>query len=141
MRSSTWLYPLVNTAHLLGIALLLGAIIALDLRLLGCWRSVALAPLATVLRPTAIAGIVLAVPMGVLLFAARAVDYVFNPVFQLKLALVLFAIINAIVLGFSAGWIDALRGAAIRPFVRVAALLSLLLWLSALLFGRLVGYR
>lgn len=41
LRASLWLYPLVNTGHVLGIALLFGGIAPLDLRLLGCWRSVA----------------------------------------------------------------------------------------------------
>ena len=45
LRSSIWLYPLVNTGHVVGIALLFGAIVPLDLRLIGAFRAVPLAPL------------------------------------------------------------------------------------------------
>ena len=54
LRSSIWLYPLVNTGHVVGIALLFGAIVPLDLRLLGCWASVPLDHLARILIPVAI---------------------------------------------------------------------------------------
>lgn len=40
LRASRWVYPLVNTGHILGLALLFGAIIPLDLRMLGFWRSI-----------------------------------------------------------------------------------------------------
>ena len=39
LRNSVWSYPLVNAAHILGVALLVGSIVPLDLRLLGAWRS------------------------------------------------------------------------------------------------------
>ena len=55
LRASRWVYPLVNTAHVVGIALLVGAIAPLDLRLLGLWRGVPLHLLARVLQPVAVA--------------------------------------------------------------------------------------
>ena len=42
LRTSIWLYPLVNTGHVVGIALLFGAIVPVDLRLLGRWPQVPL---------------------------------------------------------------------------------------------------
>ena len=56
LRASVWLYPLVNTGQVVGIALLFGAIVPLDLRLLGAFRSTPLAPLVSTLVPVAIAG-------------------------------------------------------------------------------------
>ena len=53
LHASVWLYPLVNTGHLLGMALLFGAIVVLDLRLNGLWRQVPAALLARVLDATA----------------------------------------------------------------------------------------
>ena len=75
LRASLWLYPLVNTAHLVGIALLFGAIVPLDLRLAGCWKSVPLQPLARTAVPVAVAGLLLALATGALLFATRPLDY------------------------------------------------------------------
>lgn len=49
LRGSVWAYPLVNAAHILGVALLVGATVPLDLRLLGAWRSLPLGPLWRVL--------------------------------------------------------------------------------------------
>lgn len=141
LRGSTWAYPLVNTAHLLGIAMLLGSIVTLDLRLIGCWSKVQLQPLALVLQRSAMMGLCLAIPMGLLLFIARAADYCVNPVFLTKLILLLLAIVNALWLGRSMAWQLAVQGGRIRLSVRLAALVSLFLWLGVLLFGRLVGYR
>ena len=59
LRGSVWVYPLVNAAHILGVALLVGSIVPLDLRLLGVWRSVPLTPLWGVLTRTAGAGLIL----------------------------------------------------------------------------------
>ena len=98
LRASVWLYPIVNTGHVLGIALLFGGIAPLDLRLLGCWREVALAPLVRVLVPMAMTGLGLAVTTGALLFATRPGDYIFEPVFLVKLALLAAAILNALAL-------------------------------------------
>jgi hypothetical protein len=142
LRQSVWLYPLVNTAHLLGIALLFGAIAPLDLRLLGCWRSVPLEPLARILLPMAVSGLVLAVLTGTLLFATRPQDYVVEPLLAIKLGLILAAIVNALLLRLSPAW-SWLRGGGGEPrrAWRVAALASLLLWLGAITAGRLIGYR
>ncbi|MGI8740813.1 MAG: hypothetical protein ACR2KU_14790 [Gammaproteobacteria bacterium] len=85
LRGSTWVYPLVNAAHILGFALLLGAIVPLDLRRLGFWRSVPAATLSRVLTPVAMAGLLIAVSAGSLLFIARAVEYAASGLFQAKM--------------------------------------------------------
>lgn len=143
LRVSLWLYPLVNTAHVLGIALLVGAIAALDLRLLGAWRGVAVEPLVRVLVPVAAGGVLLAVASGVLLFITRAPEYVAEPLFGIKLALIGAALLNALALRASPAWRhrrEAVRDPLPRAW-RVAAGLSLLLWLAVLTAGRLIGYR
>ncbi|MGI9452193.1 MAG: hypothetical protein ACR2QH_16365 [Geminicoccaceae bacterium] len=88
LRFSRWGYAFVNTAHVLGIALLVGAIIPLDLRLLGVWNSFERAALVRVLAPVAAAGLALAVTMGFLLFSVRAVDYAALTLFRVKLLLI-----------------------------------------------------
>lgn len=145
LRGSTWVYPLVNTAHIVGIALLFGAIAPLDLRLAGFWPRQPLAPLRRVLVPVAAFGMVVTVCAGILLFMAKAGDYAAAPIFQIKMAVVTLALINAAVLTMSPGWRamdragdDRHRTIGMGP--RIAALASLVLWLTAILLGRLVGY-
>jgi hypothetical protein len=75
LRFSRWGYAAVNTTHVLGIALLVGAILPLDLRLLGFWRSVGLESLARVLVPVAATGLCLAIATGAFLFIMRADEY------------------------------------------------------------------
>lgn len=142
LRASVWVYPLVNTGHVLGIAMLFGAIAPLDLRLLGCWKSVPLEPLARVLLPAAIGGLVMAAVTGALLFTTRPLDYVGEPLFALKLTLILAAVANALLLRRSPAWrLLRVDGAGPRRSWRVAAVVSLLLWLGVITVGRLIGYR
>ncbi|HSK38934.1 MAG TPA: hypothetical protein VK943_04125, partial [Arenibaculum sp.] len=98
LRSSVWLYPLVNTAHIIGIALLFGAIVPLDLRLLGAWKAVPVGTLARVLRPVAATGLAVAAAAGALLFITRASEYVASGFFQVKLLLIALAAANALAL-------------------------------------------
>jgi hypothetical protein len=72
LRSSRWSYTAVNTVHIVGLALLLGAIVPLDLRLMGWRRTVPIAALTRVLLPVAIFGLALAILAGLTLFSVRA---------------------------------------------------------------------
>lgn len=143
LRASVWLYPLVNTGHVVGIALLFGAIVPLDLRLIGVFRSAPLAHLANTLVPVAVAGLLLALASGALLFATRPLDYVVEPLFGIKLALLGAAVLNALWLRFDPEWrrLGAAPGAATCRGWRVHGALSLLLWLGVITAGRLIGYR
>lgn len=144
LGESLWVYPLVNAGHLLGMALLVGAIVPVDLRLLGAWRAVPLAPFCQVLARSAAVGLALAVVCGALLFITRASEYAASGLFLAKMAIVALATANALALRFT-GFDELLRaGDADRPLprrVRIAAALSLLAWLAALILGRLIGYR
>jgi len=136
LRDSYLAYPLVNAIHIIGIALLFGAIVPLDLRLIG-WRqrTQSVDALANVLVPVAIAGLVLAVPAGLLLFATDARAYVQAPLFQAKLLFIGLGIANALALR-RIDW----RAAPPRGRVAVAGAASILLWLGAIICGRLLGY-
>ena len=143
LRASVWLYPLVNTGHVVGIALLFGAIVPLDLRLAGGFRSTPVKPLADTLIPVAVVGLVLALSTGALLFATRPLDYVAEPLFGIKLALLGAAVLNALLLRRQPRW----RWLGIEPDApprrswRVHGWLSILLWLGVISAGRLIGYR
>ena len=143
LRASIWLYPLLNTAHLVGMALLFGAIAPLDLRLMGCWKSVPLHHLARAAVPVAVAGLLLAVGTGLLLFATRPLDYLHEPLFGLKMALLAAAVLNALLLRRSPPWrlLAVVEGAAWRPAWALAGAVSVALWLGVITSGRLIGYR
>ena len=142
LRKSIWAYPLVNTLHLLGIAVLIGSVVVLDLRLLGLWRRVPLDPLAKVLAPAAVAGLALAVPMGALLFLVRAADYAALWLFQVKMVLLVLALANAAIIAASPAWrrVRTAPDARVTRSLRAAAAMSLVIWLCVLISGRLVGY-
>lgn len=143
LRNSVWSYPLVNAAHILGVALLIGSIVPLDLRLLGAWGSVPLAPMWRVLTRTAGAGLILAMVFGALLFITRATEYSASNLFIAKMVVVGLGTANAVTLHMLARARAAdLASVHGKPPVRLrlAGGTSFALWLTALTLGRLVGY-
>jgi hypothetical protein len=142
LRNGRWSYAAVNGAHIVGIALLFGAIVPLDLRLIGFWRSVPIRTLQRILVPVAVTGLVLAVTAGLLLFSVRAVQYGATAVFQVKLALILCAVANALLLRRAVEW-EASRdiaGAAPPRRLRVAGGVSIALWLLVIACGRTIAF-
>jgi hypothetical protein len=136
LRESTFAFPMVNALHIIGIALLFGAIVSLDLRLLGWRRQAGSADaLAKLLQPVAIGGLLLAIPAGLLMFATDARAYAASPLFQAKIAVIALAIFNALWLR-----VTTRRHPGSRLRTAFAAAASILLWLGALILGRLVGY-
>ena len=143
LRNSTFLYPLVNAGHILGISMLVGGIVPLDLRLLGFWRNYPAMMFVDVLRITSAIGLGLAVVCGALLFATAAVDYAGSVLFRLKMVLVLLGVSNALFLGrvLKRQDIRSLPMHARMPLLmRAGALVSLIVWVSVLILGRLLGY-
>ena len=135
LRFSRWGYAAVNTTHVFGIALLVGAILPLDLRLLGVWRSVALEPLARVLVPVAATGLFLAITTGVFLFITRANEYAALNLFLLKVTLIAAGAVHALSLQLGPGLAHASRAR-----LRAAGAASLSIWVAALICGRLLAF-
>ena len=94
-RGSAWFYPAMAAVHVLGAALLIGAIALLDLRLIGFAKGVAVAALQPLAVRVALIAAVFCVASGVPLFAAGAIALIANPVFLLKLAALVLAAANA----------------------------------------------
>jgi len=137
LRFSRWGYAAVNTAHVLGIALLVGAILPLDLRLLGARASVPLEAASRLLVPVVATGLALAVATGGLLFATRAPEYGAMPLVWLKLALVATGAAAALLTHLRAGPAFA----RLAPRARAArGALSLACWLGALVAGRMIAF-
>lgn len=143
LRSSTFMYPLVNAGHILGVSLLIGGIVPLDLRLLGLWRRYPVMMFVAVLRVTSAIGLGLAVVCGALLFTTAAVDYAGSRLFQAKMGLVLLGVSNALTLArvLRRQTVQNLAMGASMPLsLQAGALLSLVVWFSVLILGRLLGY-
>jgi hypothetical protein len=142
MRKWLWLYPSVEIVHIAGIAVLVGSIAILDLRLLGLSRSLPVRRLAAHVLPWTLGSFVLILPSGLAMFVAHAGDLISSPVFALKMCLIMSAGINAAlfhaaVFRSAAQWdVDAMPPAA----ARASAALSLLLWISVIACGRLLAY-
>lgn len=137
LRASRWGYAAVSAAHILGIALLIGTILPLNMRMLGLWTSVPLSALARVLVPVAASGLALAVAAGVLLFSIRAREYADLSVLQLKFALIGLGTVAALELHRVYGL--TLRQASRRRLM-VHAVVSTTCWIGALISGRLIAF-
>ena len=140
LRRSELLYPVVNAAHILGIGLLVGAIFTLDLRVTGAFRRAPLAVLGPPLVRMATIGLGLAVATGFLLFSVRPQDYAANPAFLVKLSFIAAGLLNVLLLRLGTGWQRALAGGPVTAPVRMAAVVSMLIWMSAVLAGRWIAF-
>ena len=142
MREALWAYPAVESVHIVGLALLFGSIAIVDLRLLGAGRRIPAAALVGYAVPWSLLGFVIAACSGLMMFTAHASEFLAQPVFLLKMTLILIAGINAALLR-----VGVLQRASSWPTdaapparVRIAAALSLLLWIGVIACGRLLAY-
>ena len=146
MRQWLWLYPTVETVHIVGIGLLFGSIAILDLRLLGFSRRIPVKLLARHVLPWTAASFLLIVPSGFLMFSAHATEFISSPVFVLKMCLILGAGLNAalfhaVVSPSVEVWdSEEMRKLPPPPSARVSAAVSLLIWMSVIACGRLLAY-
>lgn len=142
--SGIWTYGILNLFHILGLSTLFGAILVLDLRLLGLWRSI---PMPLVARPTvplAAIGFVVAICSGVSMLSVNATEYHGNPfMFYIKFPAIALGLVNVAVLSFLPAWRERNRRELSRREHRqlaVAGGISLLIWLTVVGAGRMVGY-
>lgn len=142
LRESTWAYPILEIAHIIGIALVFGSILAYDLRVLGRHRSLPLDTLGRHLLPWVWTGFVLNATSGLLLFVSNPVEFAANPALQYKLALIALAGLNAAYFQWRiAPAIPAWNIGTPAPVTaRLSALLSIGLWISVIAAGRLMAY-
>jgi hypothetical protein len=146
MRQWLWLYPSVETAHIVGIGLLFGSIAVLDLRLLGFSRHLSARTLAKHVLPWSAASFLLIVPSGLMMFSAHASDFIDSPVFVIKMGLILAAGVNAalfhtITFRTADVWdSEEMRKLPPPPSARAAGAISLLLWICVIACGRLLAY-
>jgi hypothetical protein len=141
--SAAWLFPIIETLHVLALAVVFGSIAILDMRLLG-WRSLnsPVSQLTSGTLPVTWVAWLFAALTGSMLFMSKAVTYFGNLQFQLKFLMMGLAAVNMLVFHFGpfrqvARWDTASQppGAA-----RLAGALSLVLWTAVVFFGRWMGF-
>jgi hypothetical protein len=142
-----WIWPIAEMLHFVGMALLVGTVGWLDIRILGLGKQVPIASLEKLL-PIGILGFCLNVGSGLVFVtgnvAGGPMAYLGNLAFQIKMLLILIAGLNLIAYYFtgiarSAAAVPA-PGDAARP-AKVVAAVSLLAWFGVIYFGRMIMYN
>jgi len=147
VRSSGWVWPIAEILHYVGMALLLGTVGFLDLRILGVGKGVPMRALARFV-PIGVFGFALNALTGFMFVTGnplgKPIDYFTNLAFEMKMLLILLAAVNLIVFyvtGISRR-IDALPAGADAPTAaKVIAALSLVFWVGVIYFGRMIMYN
>jgi hypothetical protein len=132
LATSRWLYALVSVVHYSAVFFCVGTIVSLDLRILGvAYRNQALSVLAEQLRPWTWIGVGAVAVSGFLLFATEAGSFATVTPFRLKMLVIVLAIVSALASEWSVPKWD--RAPAMPATAKVVALISILLWLGAIL--------
>lgn len=147
VATSDWGYPLLLAVHSMGMAIVVGLLVILDLRVLGYAKAAPIPALARMM-PLAWAGFGLNLVSGVLLFASVATRIVSNWPFLAKMAAILAggAVSWALWRELKGdGWAQADRqgaaaAVAVSARARALAAASIAIWLGAVVFGRLIAY-
>jgi hypothetical protein len=143
VSQSTWLFPAVETVHVIALSLVVGSIAVLDLRLLDrSWRTRAVTELVLDVLPWTWGSFAVAVTTGFMMFSSAATKYAADIPFRMKMVLLLLAGANMLVFHRVtypgvAGW-D--HGVPTPRAAKAAGGLSLLFWIGVVACGRWVGF-
>ena len=138
VRESVWMFPVVEAVHLLGLCLLGGAVITVDLRMLGLGlRKQTISELATNLRPWLIGAVILMLSTGTLLFLSEAVKCYYNTSFWVKITTLPIALIFTFVVRER---VAVNGGIGTSTKTRLVAAGSMMLWFTVAAAGRWIGF-
>ena len=134
LTASVWAYPALEVVHIFGIALLVGNLVLLEIRVFGRGTTLDVRALATLSLAIAGIGFSLAAASGLLMFATQAAELLTNRVFTLKMILLMLA-------GCNAAWFHG-RGSLdkLDALARWQMVLSTLIWLAVITCGRWIAY-
>lgn len=136
-----WLFPTLETLHFMGLCVLFGSLMVVDLRLLGVAKFIPMRP-ALSFVPIAIGGFCVNLASGIGFFFSNPFRYYPNVAFRLKMLLILIAGLNA--LWFQFVELPRVRnlppGAQTSLTVKFVAALSLLLWIAVIVAGRFMPF-
>ena len=142
IRQSNWLFPLANVGHVLALAMFAGAIVMMDVRLLGGLSATSPAQVLMRARSGAIAAFVLLAVTGFMQFAADASHLIINPVFQIKLGLIGLGLLNLAIFEFGVKRsVTGLGpGVAMPASAKTAGFMSIAIWIAVAACGRSIAY-
>jgi len=134
LRAHVWAYPALEVVHIVGIALLLGNLMALEIRVWGGAAALPVKALARLSLGIALAGFALAAASGLLMFATQPAELLANRSFVLKMGLLTAAACNA-------AWFHG-RGSLdkLDLVARVQMWVSTAIWLGVVVCGRWIAY-
>jgi hypothetical protein len=134
LRSHVWAYPALEVAHITGIALLLGNLVLLELKVFGLGVELPARPLARLSLGLACAGFGLAATTGLLMFASQPAELLANRIFTLKMLLLLTAACNA-------AWFHGRNSLdKLDLTARLQMVMSTVIWLGVVACGRWIAY-
>jgi hypothetical protein len=134
LRTHPFAYPTLEVLHITGIALLLGNLVLLELRVWGFGKALPVRDLAKLSLSLAVAGFCIAALTGLLMFASQAGELLANRAFVIKMGLLMLA-------GSNAAWFHARDSLAkLDGLARLQTLLSTLIWLAVIFCGRWIAY-
>jgi hypothetical protein len=129
-----WAYPMLEVVHLIGVALILGNLVLLELRVFGWASALPIEPLARLSLGLVGMGFGMAVVTGLLMFGTQPGELLANRVFTVKMALIMMA-------GCNAGWFHARRSLQLQDTTaRASMLLSSVIWILVITCGRWIAY-
>ena len=143
IAESTWMFPTIETIHVMALVTVIGTIALVDLRLVGVrGHALRVSQLAKDTLPLTWGAFVLAVITGSLLFISKATSYVINPYFLAKMVCLLLAGFNMMYFHLTT-WrtVDHWEQDPTFPFeAKIAGWLSLIFWVLVVFFGRAIGF-
>jgi hypothetical protein len=143
LRESTWVEPIVESVHVLTLTLFLGFSVLLDLRLLGViLKRKRVSEVLTQLNPWLFAGFAVMIVTGVLLFCGDPVAFYSTIFFRVKMIMLVLAGLNVLVFNWTVGRrvVEWDQGVSTPTGAKVAAILSLVLWIAIIAAGRGIAY-
>ena len=143
IRESTWTFPIVETTHVLGLAISVGLILITDLRLIGAiLRKRAFSEIWAQLKPWFTVGFIIVFVSGILLFWSQALKAYQSIFFRAKIVFLILAGINALVFEYTSRPTLAQWDTATVPpaQARLAGWLSIILWAGIIAAGRTMAY-
>jgi hypothetical protein len=143
IRDSLWLFPLIESTHVIGLALVFGTILIIDLRLLGIASTQrSFKRMASDILKWTWAAFALTALTGALMFITNSLVYYHNFFFRTKMLLLLLSGINMLIFELTAGrTIHNWDKAPSAPSAgKAVAAVSLVMWISIIVMGRLIGF-